>query len=203
MGMNFFTQLMDQGGVLMGPLLLCSVLGVAVVLERGIQVWLVSKAQSEADATAMLTAIHLGDLAEMKRLGESSPDAVVQLLVQVHGQEPKKAQAIVDYYTGGVVARLNCRLSILDTIVVVAPLLGILGTVLGIIDSFNLLGQGGVQDPKAVTSGIAEALITTAMGLSIAIVTTVPYHYFLRYIERVETRFNMALAQFELMKHAD
>ena len=62
--------------------------------------------------------------------------------------------------------------------ITVAPLLGILGTVLGIISSFQLLGTSGIADPKLVTSGIAQALITTATGLTISIVTVFPYNYF-------------------------
>ena len=59
-----------------------------------------------------------------------------------------------------------------------APLLGIFGTVLGIITSFEMLGTAGIQDPKAVTAGVAQALITTATGLGIAILSVFPYNYF-------------------------
>ena len=69
-------------------------------------------------------------------------------------------------------------LNVLDTIITLSPLLGILGTVSGIIGSFELLGDMGIQDPKAVTGGIAQALITTAAGLSVAIVTLIPYNLF-------------------------
>jgi biopolymer transport protein ExbB len=62
--------------------------------------------------------------------------------------------------------------------------LGILGTVTGIIDSFHLLGAAGIESPRVVTEGIAEALITTATGLAIAIWTLIPYNYFLSRIER-------------------
>ena len=83
--------------------------------------------------------------------------------------------------------RKNRNMVVLDTIITLAPLLGILGTVLGIIDSFDLLGAGGARDPMAVTGGIARALITTATGLTIAILTLIPYN-FLR--SRVESSLN-------------
>jgi biopolymer transport protein ExbB len=67
---------------------------------------------------------------------------------------------------------------VLDTMITVAPLLGIFGTVLGIISSFEMLGTASIADPKLVTSGIAQALITTAAGLGIAIVAVIPYNYF-------------------------
>jgi len=63
-------------------------------------------------------------------------------------------------------------------VVFVAPLLGIFGTVIGIIMSFELLGASGIEHPQAVTAGIAQALITTASGLGIAILSVFPYNYF-------------------------
>jgi len=82
------------------------------------------------------------------------------------------------------VKRMRKNLTILDTIITLAPLLGILGTVMGIIDSFHLLGAAGIESPRVVTEGIAQALITTATGLAIAIMTLIPYNYFLSRIER-------------------
>jgi biopolymer transport protein ExbB len=66
----------------------------------------------------------------------------------------------------------------------VAPLLGIFGTVIGIILSFEVLGSSGIEHPQAVTAGIAQALITTATGLGIAILSVFPYNYFNSRIER-------------------
>ena len=79
--------------------------------------------------------------------------------------------------------RMRKFMTVLDTMITVAPLLGIFGTVLGIITSFNLLGAGGIEDPKTVTSGISQALITTATGLGIAILAVFPYNYFNTRIE--------------------
>jgi len=69
-------------------------------------------------------------------------------------------------------------MGVLDTMITVAPLLGIFGTVLGIISSFEVLGSAGIEHPQEVTSGIAQALITTAAGLGIAILSVFPYNYF-------------------------
>ena len=69
-------------------------------------------------------------------------------------------------------------MGVLDTMITVAPLLGIFGTVLGIISSFEVLGSTGIEHPQEVTSGIAQALITTAAGLGIAILSVFPYNYF-------------------------
>ncbi len=69
-------------------------------------------------------------------------------------------------------------LKLLDTVITVAPLLGILGTVTGIISAFSILNLASGETPKQVSAGIAEALITTAFGLMIAIFTVLPYNYF-------------------------
>ena len=74
--------------------------------------------------------------------------------------------------------RLERGMVVLDTVITAAPLLGILGTVLGIIDSFELLSSRAAHDPLAVTGGVAEALITTASGLVIALAVIFPYNYF-------------------------
>ena len=93
--------------------------------------------------------------------------------------------------------RMKQGLNVLDTIITLAPLLGILGTVLGIISSFELLGDSGIEDPKAVTGGIAQALITTAAGLSIALVTLVPFNYFVAKVNKAAKEINKMTARFE------
>ena len=76
------------------------------------------------------------------------------------------------------VQRMRRYMTVLDTMITVAPLLGIFGTVTGIITSFEMLGSAGIDHPDAVTAGVAEALITTATGLAIAIFSVFPYNYF-------------------------
>ncbi len=73
---------------------------------------------------------------------------------------------------------LKSRLGVLDTIITLAPLLGLLGTVIGMISSFGIMSEAGLGQPHAVTGGVAEALIATATGLLIAILTLIPYNYF-------------------------
>ena len=76
------------------------------------------------------------------------------------------------------VKRMQRFMGVLDTMITVAPLLGIFGTVIGIINSFEMLGAGGIEDPRTVTAGISQALITTASGLGIAILAVFPFNYF-------------------------
>ena len=81
------------------------------------------------------------------------------------------------------IKKMGKYLNILDTIITVAPLLGIFGTVIGIINSFDILGLAGIEHPQVVTGGIAQALITTATGLGVAMMTLLPYNYFLSRIQ--------------------
>ena len=96
------------------------------------------------------------------------------------------------------IKRMRKNLTILDTIITLAPLLGILGTVMGIINSFHLLGAAGIESPRVVTEGIAQALITTATGLAIAIMTLIPYNYFLSRIEHTVREIEKFASSLEL-----
>jgi biopolymer transport protein ExbB len=82
------------------------------------------------------------------------------------------------------IKRMQKYMAVIDTMITVAPLLGIFGTVIGIILSFEMLGTAGIAHPQAVTAGIAQALITTAAGLGIAILSVFPYNYFNSRIEK-------------------
>ncbi len=97
-------------------------------------------------------------------------------------------------------ARAERFLPVLDTIVTLSPLLGILRTVVGIIQSFDMLSASvAVEDPQAVTGGIAQALITTATGLSIAIATLIPYNIFRARAERLRREMEEAGTRLEIV----
>ena len=98
--------------------------------------------------------------------------------------------------------RLRSYLPMLDTIITLSPLLGLLGTVTGMIAAFGILSTSGMNQPNAITGGVAEALIATAAGLAIAIATLVPYNYFLSRaeqaldaMERLASRLDLALRE--------
>lgn len=94
--------------------------------------------------------------------------------------------------------RFRRGLGVLDTAITIAPLLGLLGTVTGMMHSFSLIG-GDLSAPGAITGGIAEALIATAFGLCIAILCLVPYNFLNNRIEEVRREMEAASAQLELM----
>ena len=96
---------------------------------------------------------------------------------------------------------LKSRLGTLDTIVTLAPLLGLLGTVVGMIGSFDIMSEAGMGQPHAVTGGVAEALIATATGLLIAILTLIPYNYFSARVEKEMDAMEHFSSSLELLLH--
>lgn len=90
-------------------------------------------------------------------------------------------------------AKVSARLWILDTIVTAAPLLGLLGTILGIMDTFNALSSGGISDPAAVSRGIAAALIATAIGIGTALVGLIAHNLLHRQADVIIDGFKSAL----------
>lgn len=187
-----------RGGPLMWPLLLCSVLSVAVVIERAL-FWLRLRRGRDREAVqALLTRTEEGDFQGAIERGRDASDAAAEVLTsglqhRDHGLTESMQIAAED-----LMARLKRGMGVLDTIITLAPLLGILGTVLGIIESFDMLGQAGLEDPRAVTGGIAQALITTAAGLSVAIVTLIPYNYLVHAVEGLTSELETVTTSLEI-----
>ena len=162
------------GGPMMWPLLACSVAALAVVLER---CWFWRKLGLARDASQAAKLLREG------RPGEGCQGLVAAMLNAGLAAPPGKSGKAMEVVALAGVARMRKGMNILDTIITAAPMLGIMGTVLGIISSFDMLGASGVGDPKAVISGIAQALLTTAFGLGIAVFVIFPYNYFNARIE--------------------
>lgn len=95
------------------------------------------------------------------------------------------------------VPRLERRLEILDTVITAAPLMGLLGTITGMMGSFQILSEKGVNEPNAITGGVAEALIATATGLMIALICLLAYNYFnslvRSYVQMIEDAANLMI----------
>ncbi|MFO7754002.1 MAG: MotA/TolQ/ExbB proton channel family protein [Desulfobacteraceae bacterium] len=191
-------NLFESGGFLMYPLLLCSIVSLTVIIERVI-FWLSAGMETNRKVIERIFELtEKEDFEGVKKAAEGSKSYVVRVLLSgiLHRDyDPVKAMelAVTDEFM-----RMKRYMGILDTIITVAPLLGILGTVAGIIESFDMLGAGGIEHPQAVTGGIAKALITTASGLAIAIITVFPYNYFNSRIERAGRIIEKYTTSFEI-----
>ena len=167
-----------KGGPVMYPLLACSIIALTVIIER-LLFWVredLRRNQSLVDR--ILDLCQRGDLEAVRKQVKGSKDFIIRILVSGIVHREFSMTKAMESAAAEEVKRMRRFMGVLDTMITVAPLLGIFGTVIGIITSFELLGSTGIEHPQAVTAGIAQALITTAAGLGIAILSVFPYNYF-------------------------
>jgi len=174
-----------KGGIIMYPLVLCSVIGLAVVCERAVSlrrkkvvipeiVGVIRNIRGPEDIglAASICEQHRGPFANIIRSGlnarDRSRDEIREVLEDTGRQETH---------------RLERGLVILETVAAIAPLLGLLGTVIGILKVFNVISQVGVGQASAMAGGISEALITTVVGLSIGIPAVVAYNWLAKKVD--------------------
>ncbi len=172
-------ELVLAGGPFMWPIILCSVISGAIVLER---LWtLQQKRVMPPDLTRRIWAlVEAGQVNEKVIAALDANSPLGKLLATGLANRHRPRDVLMDRIedTGRHVAHdLDRFLNTLGTIAGVAPLLGLLGTVTGIIKAFNAIYVGGLGDPRLLSGGISEALITTAAGLCVAIPSYVAYRY--------------------------
>ena len=173
-----------QGGPVMYPLLFCSLISLTIVIERGI-FWMREKKRRDRKLLdRFMSLVEKEELEEAREVVADSRDPVVRVLVCGIVHREFSLKDALRMSADEEIARMRRYLPILDTMITLSPLLGILGTVTGIIYSFNMLGSAGVENPAMITAGIGQALLTTAFGLAIAIFSLIPYNYFLSTIEK-------------------
>jgi biopolymer transport protein ExbB len=170
-------EIFHKGGPIMWPLLLVSVIALTVVIERLFFIALEKKNRNPALVGDILTKVENGHVDEAARLGEGSKDFVARALTYALTHREKSFSEAMLRSANWELKRFNRGLTLLDTAITLAPLLGLLGTVVGMIGSFNMLGGSELGAPAAITGGIAEALIATAFGLGIAITALLPFNY--------------------------
>jgi len=146
---------------------------------------------------ALAAALRTGNRNLIRQIIQNDHSHLNQLITQML-QDPKTAPSFALEIIENLRNRTERFMTTLSTIITAAPLLGILGTVIGIIQSFELLGQSRMtNDPTLVSAGIAQALLTTAAGLIIALITLFPYMTFKTYIDRALGQFEIILTAFD------
>jgi biopolymer transport protein ExbB len=191
-------EFLAKGGPVMWPLLACSIVALGVVFERFF-FWVLLTARTDQKRIGRIFSFtEAGEFEQAVKEGEETKCVVSQILsVGLAHRE----YGLVDCLEASAmqeIEKMKRNLSILDTIITLSPLLGILGTVTGIIASFDLLGAAGIEDPKAVTGGIAQALITTATGLAIAIVALLPYNALVQKVEKATRHLEKLISSFNI-----
>jgi biopolymer transport protein ExbB len=153
----------------------------AVVIER-IIFW--RKARFRGPVEKLLQLVERREFVKASELGRKVDLPAARVLTAgLEHRNPSLPKAL-EVAAQAEMPILKKRLTILDTIITLAPLLGLLGTITGMISSFGIMSEAGLGQPHAVTGGVAEALIATAAGLLIAILTLIPYNYFSNRAER-------------------
>lgn len=170
----------DRGGPVMWPLLALSILGVTVMFWRW---WALRQARAGVPAFLrdLRTTLVNGDVSGAVQVCERHRGpvaAIVKAGLLRYGRSPVEIERALQDASSHELAVLERGLPVLATVAMIAPLLGFLGTVTGMINSFEALATVGLNNPAAVASGISEALITTAAGLIIAIPVQMAYNFF-------------------------
>ena len=173
-------ELMRAGGWLMAPILLCSIIATAIVVER---FWTLQRRRVAPDSlvTQVRQWARSGELSEDRiralRRGSSLGRILAAALASRDRDREVMKESIEDVGRQ-VVHDLERYLNALGTIAAISPLLGLLGTVIGMIRVFAVITTQGVGNPGVLASGISEALLTTAAGLTVAIPTLMFHRYF-------------------------
>ena len=173
-----------QGGPIMYPLLLCSLISLTVIIERAIFWVREERNRDRRLLDELMSLIEKEQYGEAKSITENTHDFVIRVIVCGVVHRDFSLRDALQMSADEEIGRMRRYLPVLDTMVTLSPLLGILGTVTGKIYSFNMLGVVGVEHPQMITAGIAQALITTAFGLIIAIPALICYNYFLSRAEK-------------------
>jgi len=179
-------EIVKAGGWLMAPIILCAIIALGIILER---FWtLQQKRVLPEDLTGKVwgwVEQNTLDQNRIQTLHQGSPlgQVLAAGLINRNQDRPMMKESIED--TGRhVVHELERYLDTLGTVAAISPLLGLLGTVIGMVKVFTAITTQGVGDPTVLAGGIAEALITTAAGLTVAIPALIGYRY---YRNRVDT----------------
>ena len=192
-------ELFVKGGPIMWPLLLTSVVGLTVVVERLLFTMRERYRRQRTVVEEILTDVERGDISAAIQCGGSSSDFVARTLVSALSHPEEALPTALLRAANLELKRFNRGLAVLDTIVTLAPLLGLLGTVTGMIRAFGLLGVRELETPIAITGGIAEALIATAFGLGIAIVALVPFNFLNSKLEEARHEIEDTASHVELL----
>ncbi len=197
-------QTLKAGGVTLGVILLCSILVLAVAVERGAALWrFLDRARTLAETVKR--CLYRGALAEARTACERSQSLAAEFYLvgfERHGRSSEGAlEAAVNRERQRVGLTLKGQLWLLGTIGATAPFIGLFGTVWGILRAFEQIGATHQAGIDVVGPGIAEALVTTAAGILVAIEAVIIYNYFMARLTRASLELKLMAEEFvELLR---
>lgn len=198
-----------KGGPIMHALLACSLIGLVFIFERA---WALYSAKIntqeflERVRTALLKRRNVKEATTVCEEYQGPVANIMKAGLLKYGRPQDEIERTIEAASAHELARLERGMGVLATISNIAPLLGFLGTVSGMINSFDALARAGLSNPGLVAQGISEALITTATGLAVAIPILAAYNYFTgriaKFVLEMETSANVLLETYAEMEDA-
>src|SRR5262245_783811 len=198
---NIVIEYFKAGGPIMWPILVVAIVAVAVVGERAFWWFRLSLKRDPAKLEKVLGAMENGDFKSASALSKGSEDPVICMIWHGLNHVHSSMQGALQVAAGIELQKAGRFLTVMDTLVTLAPLLGLLGTVTGIMQSFTSIGSEELAVEK-VTGGIGEALIATMCGLGIAIISLVPFNFFNGKTSRLQFELETAATNVEVMVNA-
>ena len=206
---SFWKRYFLDGGPIMWPLLILSIIALAVIIERFIALRRAKINVNEFLAKIRKALVINRSIREAIKVCEQYRGPVASIMkagLLKYGQPKEDVQKTIENAALFEMARLERFLALLATVANVAPLIGFFGTVVGMIQSFDALAEAGLSNPALVAVGIKVALITTAGGLAVAIPVQLAYNYFIsrinKFVRDIETSANMLLETFGEMERS-
>jgi biopolymer transport protein ExbB len=200
---NILVKYFQAGGPVMWPILITAIVAVAVVGERTFWWWRESHRRDPATLEQLFASLEHGDFREASKVSRDSADPVIRMIWHGMNHFHSSLQGALQVAAGVELQKAGRFLTVMDTLVTLAPLLGLLGTVSGIFKTFLQIGGESVEGAtKAITGGIGEALIATMCGLAIAIISLIPFNYFSRKLAQLQFELESAATNVEVMVQA-
>jgi biopolymer transport protein ExbB len=198
---NIVLQFFLKGGPVMWPILVCALVAVAVVGERAFWWWREGRQRDPQKLQQLLAALENSDVLVARQIASGSNDPVIRAIrhgLDHLGHAQGSLLGALQLAAGIELKRAGRFLTVMDTLVTLAPLLGLLGTVTGLMRAFLNIGSAELS-VVGVTGGIGEALIATACGLGIAIFSLVPFNYFSAKVAQLQFDLETAATNVEVM----
>lgn len=198
---NIVLQFFLNGGPVMWPMLICAIVAIAVVGERSFWWWRESRKRDPHKLEQVLAALENADVPAAKQTADHSDDPVLRMIrhgLSHIGHAHGSLLGALQLAAGIELKRAGRFLTVMDTLVTLAPLLGLLGTVTGLMRAFLHIGSAELS-VQGVTGGIGEALIATACGLGVAIFSLVPFNFFSAKVAQLQFELETAATNVEVM----
>ena len=200
---NILVEYFMKGGPVMWPILITALVAVAVIGERIFWWWRESLRRDPRTLEKLYAALENGDFREASRLAKDSEDAVIRMIWHGMNHFHSSMEGALQVAAGVELQKAGRFLTVMDTLVTLAPLLGLLGTVSGIFRTFLSIGSATVEGATGqITGGIGEALIATMCGLAIAILSLIPFNYFTRKVAQLQFELETAATNVQIMVSA-